>query len=1279
MAQTPENDADIQNIVAQIDLYESWLQSIKETDDSDDVGLQAIYIEENLQELRQELRRLQPQRFWGDAAADHEQGGSLEQTQTPSSNGSYHSSQIRPNSSHSSTGPALVSHETSNFMSAPDGGFSNYSNHELPYLTLPNRSGGKRPLSNHDDFESFQRGGKSRKTTPSPAITAPSTPASNADSFDYDFGDDPMLEQLLGENLKEELRSSRQYAKELEMKQEQEKRDEEYARSLQEQWNPLPMATSKPVSSMSNQYQTKFDPLNGAYRKMPPPPRPIVKTEQPVKSEFGHSRPATFAGPSSSFRQPYTGIDSPVSLSSDSSDLEEITAADFTPSSRTVSYRPSSALSTSLYPTTQSQGDDAAGAYTMPGAFPESLGMGGTSVYNAPGYAPYNPYAQPGMINNTGRPILNGHDNVVGPGARPMPTFDDSDMDDFLWDRRDPSAYADPAKTEAEIKDLLKHIRPDEELDTADRERTPPQMKFQLMPHQQLGLAWMKQMEEGTNKGGILADDMGLGKTIQALSLIISRPSSDPRCKTTLIVAPVALMQQWKREISKAVHTRHQLSVLILHGDKNRNLPWSRIREHDVVLTTYGLLASELKRKHKWDQRRYQFPDIQPQGKEDYLPILGDTSKWYRAILDESQAIKNKNTKAAIGASFINCEYRWCMSGTPMQNNVEELQSLIHFLRIRPYNDHRQFTHNFTTPLRKGSELSKTKALTQLQALLKAILLRRTKTSLVDGKPIIRLPPKTVEERRAVFSPDEKEFYKALESKIQLQFNKYLKAGTIGRHYSNMLVLLLRLRQACCHPHLIKDFAINTGGPAGTDAIENARTLPDDVIERLRQMEGFECPICCDAAENPVIFNPCGHFVCSECLSRWTEQNLQNGEPDVKCPHCRAKIDLNKVTDHDSFRRVHCQGEEGVEPPEDINNNDDRASDSDSESSDDEEDDDDDGEDLNDFIVPDEDPIEYDASSEDDTENYRPGKSPFEKSKKGKMKAEGEDDGDDEPKSSLSKRVEEGKEKKQKCKSKGKQKRPKKEHKSLAQLRKEGLRNKTSKKKYLRKLEKDWVTSAKIEKTMELLRNTRGRGEGEKTIVFSSFTSFLDLLEVPISRAWGIGAYMRYDGSMSANDRNDAVYTFTDRPDCQILLVSIKAGNAGLNLTAASQVIILDPYWNPYVEAQAVDRAYRIGQVRPVEVHRVLISNEGMDPDEDGNATVEDRILALQEKKRALVESALDENAGRAVARLGVRELGFLFVSNMMIFDWRMCTNSWTGRQFYVKKVKKIHMHDCYP
>jgi SNF2 family DNA or RNA helicase len=492
--------------------------------------------------------------------------------------------------------------------------------------------------------------------------------------------------------------------------------------------------------------------------------------------------------------------------------------------------------------------------------------------------------------------------------------------------------------------------------------------------------------------------------------------------------------------------------------------------------------------------------------------------------------------------------------------------------------------------LKNANEQVQQKALQQLQVLLKAVLLRRTKTSKIDGKPILQLPPRVTEQVHAVFSEDEQQFYDALENKTQLQFNRYLQAGTVGRNYSNILVLLLRLRQACCHPHLISDFAVDVStATAETDLVTNAKAFSEEVILRLKENEPLECPVCIDAVENPIIFFPCGHSTCAECFSRISDPTLaiqqgHDGTVEVKCPNCRAKVDPKKVTDNVSFRKVHFgegsdspaeEEEKTVDEKEDANDDSDQDSDSDS----------DDDDSLSDFVVPD------DSANEGESSSTR-------KQKKDK-------------------------------KSKGKE--AKKPRKTLAELKKEGQRNAKAKRKYLNRLQKTWVTSAKIDKTLELLQKIQDAGEGEKTIIFSQFTSLLDLLEVPIARnGW---RYRRYDGSMRPVDRNDAVVEFTENPDCRVMLVSLKAGNSGLNLVAASQVIIFDPFWNPYIEEQAIDRAHRIGQMRPVCVHRILVKK-----------TVEDRILELQEKKRELIEGALDEKAGKRISRLGERELKFLFV-----------------------------------
>jgi hypothetical protein len=139
----------------------------------------------------------------------------------------------------------------------------------------------------------------------------------------------------------------------------------------------------------------------------------------------------------------------------------------------------------------------------------------------------------------------------------------------------------DPTKTRDEIKSLLENIRPDMEIPKEEREGTPEAMYYPLMEHQKLGLAWLKKMEEGTSKGGILADDMGLGKTIQTLALLVARPSQDQKKKTTLIVTPVALLKQWEREISKKLKADHQLSVCIYHGPGKKAKSFADLAEHD--------------------------------------------------------------------------------------------------------------------------------------------------------------------------------------------------------------------------------------------------------------------------------------------------------------------------------------------------------------------------------------------------------------------------------------------------------------------------------------------------------------------------------------------------------------------------------------------------------------------------------------------------------------------------------------------------------------------------
>lgn len=478
-----EHDSSLEELLQEIIFHENMLRNLVKTPTANSAEEREV-IQNVLDELRAKLETIQPLPDWGEVehTGDDDPQPSLG-TQTPSvDEPSEATQQPYPDGSASPCTPR----PNSSSGSQKSSGFSEYSSQESPFLTLPSRSGCKRPFDGENDGCAIGgRGNKSRRTTPSPAVTAPTTPASTADSFDFDFADDPVLQQLLGGDLKEQMQDSHKYEKELERKREQEKADEEYARMLQDGYS-LPQASfSKPT----NLYQATFDPITGALqRSMPPPPRPTIKSET-IKSEKDRTDYLPFAGSSSSMSGGFFARDlpSPVSLTDSDSDIEEISASEFTPrrsANRPLGHDPFGAAipeySAALTP-----------GLIMPGAYPAPYaGVGGSRVYYPKAL---NPYASTSIGSNFD--LLS-----AGQKSKASP-LDPIDHFSSFRDYRD-SLYSDPSKTEEEIKELLAHIRPDEDIDTRSREGTPPQMKLTLMEHQKLGLAWMKKMEEGSNRGG---------------------------------------------------------------------------------------------------------------------------------------------------------------------------------------------------------------------------------------------------------------------------------------------------------------------------------------------------------------------------------------------------------------------------------------------------------------------------------------------------------------------------------------------------------------------------------------------------------------------------------------------------------------------------------------------------------------------------------------------------------------------------------------------------------
>ena len=607
--------------------------------------------------------------------------------------------------------PTTGGQSGSGSVSSPDSGFLRPQKRQRESIGFSNYSAG-----NPHKFI---------RTTPSPAMTVNTTPTSSS-SYDFaDFPDDPELLAMMGSGPARDVRDWREEQKEqermLEARRRQEQADEELARRLAEQDDEPSLFNdfSRPGSSNipRNTAQAVLDGQGRFRRSMPYPlsssptmmeaqdtfsqPSLPVRQEtshqdsyRPIKNEqFYRPQPSqasysdfidlendeqfnehlnTFGGHPSSNSDPveidgsaFGGVhhqnQGQSSRSRGLNDYNHMENADGSSWGQSSNRFGNSLLNTAsnivsgFYHRAHNLVDQGLGNYNVP------AGFDGTSVYgsnNAGTSAEIIDLESYDQIPFSAQNVFNRH------GLDPR----DPANRDLMASYMDRVEYVanDPTRTAAEIKSLLENIRPDEELPPENREGTPEAMVYALMEHQKLGLTWMKSMEEGSNKGGILADAMGLGKTIQALALMVARPSPDRGCKTNLIVCPVALLKQWDKEIqTKLKGGRHQLKVYTLHQSK-RHVDWAKLRTFDVVLTTFGTLGTEVKRREGIEMNKRMNPNWRPTSKADTLPLLGEDSQWYRVIIDEAQCIKNKNTKAATGASLLQAKTRFCMTGTPM-------------------------------------------------------------------------------------------------------------------------------------------------------------------------------------------------------------------------------------------------------------------------------------------------------------------------------------------------------------------------------------------------------------------------------------------------------------------------------------------------------------------------------------------------------------------------------------------------------------------------------------
>ncbi|TCD69165.1 DNA repair protein rad16 [Steccherinum ochraceum] len=637
-------------------------------------------------------------------------------------------------------------------------------------------------------------------------------------------------------------------------------------------------------------------------------------------------------------------------------------------------------------------------------------------------------------------------------------------------------------KHHPELKDIWGNIEREIVIPVPQKAEPPARLKATLLPFQLESLHWMKLQEKSIWNGGLLADEMGMGKTIQMLALLCS----DAGAKPNLVVAPTVAVMQWKNEVE--LHTE-SLKVLVWHG-ASRETNATELRKFDVVLTTYAVLESCFRKQHSGFKRK---------GKIVKEKSVVHQIEWNRVILDEAHNIKERATNTAKATFELKAKTRWCLSGTPLQNRVGELYSMIRFLGGDPFSfyfckqcdckslhwkfsdkrscddcghspmKHTCFWNNeILTPIQKnGMTGPGAIAFKKLKILLDRMMLRRTKLQRADD---LGLPPRTVIIRRDYFSPEEKELYQSLFSDAKRQFTTFVDSGTILNNYSNIFSLLTRMRQMACHPDLV------------LRSKTNANTfLPDNMGEATL------CRLCNDIAEDAIQAR-CRHIFDRECIKQYLDSTIV---PNPACPVCHVPLT-----------------------------------------------------------------IDLEAPALDLEENTKT---------------------------------------------------------------RQGI---------LGRLDLDkWRSSSKIEALIEELSNLKRQNATTKSIVFSQFVNFLDLIAFRLQKA-GF-SICRLEGTMSPQARDATIKHFMNNVHVTVFLVSLKAGGVALNLTEASRVYLMDSWWNPAVEYQAMDRIHRLGQHRPVQAIKLVVED-----------SIESRII--QEKKAAMVDATLSADDS-AMGRLTPEDLGFLF------------------------------------
>lgn len=350
----------------------------------------------------------------------------------------------------------------------------------------------------------------------------------------------------------------------------------------------------------------------------------------------------------------------------------------------------------------------------------------------------------------------------------------------------------------ASLTDRLEQIR---KLASLPVVAPPKNFNAELRPYQLDGLSWLQGLARA-QLSGILADDMGLGKTVQILAHLALEHEQGLLKKPVLVVCPTSVLHNWLAETKRFAP---QLNAVAYHGGERQSLLAGEQLQPSLIVTTYALLIRDAKELAGVD--------------------------WQAVILDEAQAIKNAGTKAAKAARSLKADYRLCVSGTPVENHLGELWSLFEFLTPGMLGDVKAFSKHFRTPIEKQKRADIRQLLAKR---LSPFILRRIKEQVARD-----LPDKTVIVHELDLSSMQRDLYETVRTVSAQKVLEEINKKGLNRAQLAILDAMLKLRQVCCDPRLVKLAVSQTPSITDSAKLEALIDLLEPLIENGRRILVF--------------------------------------------------------------------------------------------------------------------------------------------------------------------------------------------------------------------------------------------------------------------------------------------------------------------------------------------------------------------------------------------------------------------------------------------------------